>query len=112
MDRAPTLRRVMSSRRPTRKRDEAADSSPLIEPPGFLMLNYGRRTISQELDAALPLGVLLGYGRPDDGRRPATVGVSSFDCWTPPIQRIPRSWDRRQARRDGNLNASTRGYRS
>jgi hypothetical protein len=25
-------------------RDTAADSSPLLEPPGFLMLNYGRST--------------------------------------------------------------------
>jgi hypothetical protein len=38
----------------------AADSTPLIEPPGFLMLNYGRRTPIVSLAAHIAYGVIVG----------------------------------------------------
>jgi GH15 family glucan-1,4-alpha-glucosidase len=38
----------------------AADSSPLIEPPGFLMLNYGRRTPIVSLIAHIAYGAVVG----------------------------------------------------
>jgi hypothetical protein len=38
----------------------AADSSPLLEPPGFLMLNYGRRTPIATLLAHLAYGAIVG----------------------------------------------------
>lgn len=38
----------------------AADSTPLIEPPGFLMLNYGRRTPLVSLAAHAAYGAIVG----------------------------------------------------
>jgi hypothetical protein len=38
----------------------AADSSPLLEPPGFLMLNYGRGTPSATLLAHIAYGAIVG----------------------------------------------------
>lgn len=38
----------------------AADSTPLIEPPGFLMLNYGRRTPLANLAAHIAYGAIVG----------------------------------------------------
>jgi len=38
----------------------AADSSPLLEPPGFLMLNYGRGTPIATLLAHLAYGAIVG----------------------------------------------------
>lgn len=38
----------------------AADSTPLIEPPGFLMLNYGRRTPLVSLAAHIAYGAIVG----------------------------------------------------
>jgi hypothetical protein len=38
----------------------AADSTPLIEPPGFLMLNYGRRTPLVNLAAHIAYGAIVG----------------------------------------------------
>ena len=38
----------------------AADSTPLIEPPGFLMLNYGRRTPLVSLAAHTAYGAIVG----------------------------------------------------
>lgn len=38
----------------------AADSTPLIEPPGFLMLNYGRRTPIVSLAAHIAYGAIVG----------------------------------------------------
>lgn len=38
----------------------AADSTPLIEPPGFLMLNYGRRTPLASLAAHVAYGTIVG----------------------------------------------------
>ena len=38
----------------------AADSSPLIEPPGFLMLNYGRGTPIATLLAHIAYGAMVG----------------------------------------------------
>lgn len=38
----------------------AADSSPLIEPPGFLMLNYGRGTPIAALVAHCAYGAIVG----------------------------------------------------
>ena len=37
-----------------------ADSTPLIEPPGFLMLNYGRRTPIVSLAAHVAYGAIVG----------------------------------------------------
>jgi len=37
-----------------------ADSTPLIEPPGFLMLNYGRRTPLANLVAHTGYGAIVG----------------------------------------------------
>lgn len=38
----------------------AADSQPLLEPPGFLMLNYGRRTPLVSVGAHIAYGALVG----------------------------------------------------
>jgi hypothetical protein len=38
----------------------AADSTPLLEPPGFLMLNYGRRTPLVTLAAHIAYGTIVG----------------------------------------------------
>jgi hypothetical protein len=38
----------------------AADSSPLLEPPGFLMRNYGRRTPTATLLAHVAYGAIVG----------------------------------------------------
>lgn len=38
----------------------AADSTPLIEPPGFLMLNYGRRTPAASFVAHIAYGSIVG----------------------------------------------------
>ena len=38
----------------------AADSSPLLEPPGFLMRNYGRGTLITTLLAHLAYGAIVG----------------------------------------------------
>lgn len=38
----------------------AADSSPLLEPPGFLMLNYGRATPIVTIAAHLVYGAIVG----------------------------------------------------
>ena len=38
----------------------AADSSPLLEPPGFLMLNYGRGTPIATLLAHIAYGAIVG----------------------------------------------------
>ena len=38
----------------------AADSNPLIEPPGFLVLNYGRRTPLVTLLAHVAYGAIVG----------------------------------------------------
>jgi hypothetical protein len=38
----------------------AADSSPLLEPPGFLMRNYGRGTLVTTLLAHLAYGAIVG----------------------------------------------------
>lgn len=38
----------------------AADSTPLIEPPGFLMLNYGRRTPIASFTAHIAYGAIVG----------------------------------------------------
>lgn len=38
----------------------AADSTPLLEPPGFLMLNYGRRTPVVTLGAHIAYGTIVG----------------------------------------------------
>ncbi len=40
--------------------DTAANDMTLIEPPGFLMLNYGRRTFLVTLVAHVVYGVLVG----------------------------------------------------
>ncbi len=38
----------------------AADSAPLLEPPGFMMLNYGRRTPLVNLTAHILYGAIVG----------------------------------------------------
>ncbi len=38
----------------------AADSAPLLEPPGFMMLNYGRRTPLVNLAAHVLYGAIVG----------------------------------------------------
>jgi hypothetical protein len=38
----------------------AADSTPLLEPPGFLMLNYGRRTPLVTVAAHAAYGTIVG----------------------------------------------------
>jgi hypothetical protein len=38
----------------------AADSSPLLEPPGFLMRNYGRGTLVATLVAHVAYGTIVG----------------------------------------------------
>jgi hypothetical protein len=38
----------------------ASDSAPLIEPPGFLMLNYGRSTPLVSLAAHMAYGAIVG----------------------------------------------------
>jgi hypothetical protein len=38
----------------------AADSTPLLEPPGFLMMNYGRRTPLVTLAAHVAYGAIVG----------------------------------------------------
>ena len=38
----------------------AADSSPLLEPPGFLMRNYGRGTPAVALPAHIAYGAIVG----------------------------------------------------
>jgi hypothetical protein len=40
--------------------DTAADSSPLLEPPGFLMLNYGRSTPLVTIAAHVIYGAIVG----------------------------------------------------
>lgn len=39
---------------------DAAGSSPLLEPPGFLLLNYGRQTPLVTVLAHLTYGALVG----------------------------------------------------
>jgi hypothetical protein len=38
----------------------AADSTPLLEPPGFLLLNYGRMTLLVTLVAHVVYGAIIG----------------------------------------------------
>jgi hypothetical protein len=38
----------------------AADSNPLLEPPGFLMLNYGRSTPAVTIAAHIAYGAIVG----------------------------------------------------
>ena len=38
----------------------AADSAPLLEPPGFLLLNYGRRTPLATIVAHVAYGAIVG----------------------------------------------------
>ena len=38
----------------------AADSSPLLEPPGFMLLNYGRATPIVTIIAHLAYGAIVG----------------------------------------------------
>jgi hypothetical protein len=40
--------------------DTAADSSPLLEPPGFLMLNYGRSTPFVTITVHVVYGAIVG----------------------------------------------------
>ncbi len=40
--------------------DTAADEITLVEPPGFLMLNYGRSTFLVTLAAHVAYGALIG----------------------------------------------------
>ena len=40
--------------------DTAADSSPVLEPPGFLLLNYGRRTPLVMVVLHLIYGAIVG----------------------------------------------------
>jgi hypothetical protein len=40
--------------------DTTADSSPLLEPPGFLMLNYGRSTPIVNLAVHIVYGAIVG----------------------------------------------------
>jgi hypothetical protein len=40
--------------------DTAADSSPLLEPPGFLMLNYGRSTPVVNVIVHVAYGAIVG----------------------------------------------------
>jgi hypothetical protein len=40
--------------------DTAADSSPLLEPPGFLMLNYGRSTPLVTIGVHVVYGAIVG----------------------------------------------------
>jgi len=39
---------------------DAAGSAPLLEPPGFLLLNYGRRTLVVTLIAHVAYGAIVG----------------------------------------------------
>lgn len=39
---------------------DAAGSAPLLEPPGFLLLNYGRRTPSVTIIAHIAYGAIVG----------------------------------------------------
>jgi hypothetical protein len=41
--------------------DSAADEIPLLEPPGFLMLNYGRATFLVSLAAHVAYGAIVGW---------------------------------------------------
>ena len=41
--------------------DTAADQVALIEPPGFLMLNYGRNTFLVTLAAHIAYGAIVGW---------------------------------------------------
>ncbi|MBS1819660.1 MAG: hypothetical protein JSU08_17130 [Acidobacteria bacterium] len=41
--------------------DTAADGIPLLEPPGFLMLNYGHRTFIVTLAAHAGYGAIVGW---------------------------------------------------
>jgi hypothetical protein len=39
---------------------DAAGSSPLLEPPGFMLVNYGRRTLLAMLAAHVAYGAIIG----------------------------------------------------
>ena len=39
---------------------DAAGSAPLLEPPGFLLRNYGRRTLVVTLIAHVAYGAIVG----------------------------------------------------
>jgi hypothetical protein len=39
----------------------AANSSPLLEPPGFMLLNYGRATPAVTIMAHLAYGAIVGW---------------------------------------------------
>jgi hypothetical protein len=39
---------------------DAAGSAPLLEPPGFLLLNYGRQTLTVTILAHLAYGAIVG----------------------------------------------------
>jgi len=41
--------------------DTAANDVSLIEPPGFLMLNYGRNTLLVSLLAHIAFGAIVGW---------------------------------------------------
>ncbi len=41
--------------------DSAADASPLLEPPGFMLLNYGRTTPVLTVAAHLAYGAIVGF---------------------------------------------------
>lgn len=37
-----------------------AEETPLLEPPGFMLMNYGRRTVLATLVAHVPYGAIVG----------------------------------------------------
>ena len=39
---------------------DAAGSAPLLEPPGFLLLNYGRQTLAATVVAHVAYGAIVG----------------------------------------------------
>ena len=41
--------------------ETAANETPLLEPPGFLMLNYGRATFAVNLVAHMAYGAIVGW---------------------------------------------------
>ena len=79
----------------------AADSSPLLEPPGFLMRNYGRGTPIATLLAHIAYGAIVGgfasiaaWGKNWEARD-ANVSWASVITGSP----VSRSWSRRTAMR-------------
>jgi hypothetical protein len=64
----------------------AAGSSPLIEAPGFLMLNYGRSTPLVSLAAHILYGTIVGgfVDSPTD-RRMASKPIRDEGRWPDPL---------------------------